>query len=142
MKHIEIPAKNYSQSHAETIQNMRTQVAELSKTGKKIKDHADTIQGETPIEIHGRADFILALRDRQASMADTEASILEQIAVLERTPPAVVKRHENIVLQHESRRDFGAVHEFTASFDEVQQVIPCPECGAEVFIPSRYRGMP
>jgi len=142
MNHVEIPARDYAQNHRDTIQGLKGQVAYLSRIKQKVKAQADLVQGETPIEIHERADYILALRDKESSMSDTEAVVAEQIAVLERTPPAVVKRHENIVLQHESKRDFGAVHEFTASFDEVQQVIPCPECGVEVFIPSRYRGMP
>lgn len=54
------------------------------------------------------------------------------------TPAPQVVRFESILL---CCRGIGG-HLFTASFDEIQRTISCPECLAEVFVPEAYRGMP
>lgn len=33
-------------------------------------------------------------------------------------------------------------HQFLATFDEVQRIIPCPTCGASTEVPVQFRGLP
>jgi hypothetical protein len=71
--------------------------------------------------------------------ANHQAAIINEL-IPQGTPVPKVKRHENVTLYCTSR--LCAEREFTASFDEVQQLVLCPSCRCEVFIPVEYRGMP
>ncbi len=56
------------------------------------------------------------------------------------TPPPTVRYYTNIALRCSNR--LCPQPDFTASFPEVQRLLPCPACGGEVVIPEHYRGMP
>ena len=54
------------------------------------------------------------------------------------TAAPVVRRFTDVALIHSP----GCGLTFLASFDEVQRILVCPECGGEATIPPEYRGVP
>ena len=72
-----------------------------------------------------------------ASDADTYEQVIQ---ATEDAPVPDVKRHKGVVIKHAV--ETGETHAFEASFDEVQRILLCPECGREVTIPEDYYGTP
>jgi len=53
-----------------------------------------------------------------------------------------VKRHVSIQLECPGATGGADVHQFLATFDEVQRSILCPVCRAPTEVPVQYRGTP
>ena len=115
MKHVEIPVKDYAMNHQQSVADLRSRADSARRAPK---------DEETP------------------SREEAAITMEEQARALEATPVANVRRIERVVIEHITRK--GDIHHFTASFDEVQRILHCPECGAEVHVPDGhgYKGMP
>jgi hypothetical protein len=69
--------------------------------------------------------------------AANHAEAITRGDVPEGTVAPVVRRFTDVELIHSP----GCGLKFLASFDEVQRILVCPECGGETTIPPEYRGL-
>lgn len=104
---------------------------------------------EAPDYVQNQADSIAALSNELAKDQakkteerdpEIESKIAAQIDELSKKPTPTVRYWSTIQLHCSGKRCPSP--DFTASFPEVQRLIPCPACGREVEVPESYRGMP